>query len=103
MADLEKQLQLALRRVRELRLENEELKRALNQTKHSVTFDENGFATEHLVECRSYALMKCPVHVALSALPGSPVGYGTFPVELDEDGELIFTVPEDAAVLGTPV
>lgn len=107
MADLERQLGLALAKVRELRAENEELKRALNQHGHVVEFREDDYALEHPVECRTAGarLLDCKVNAALHELPGSPIGYGRFPVTLDEDGELVFDISDDddIAPFGTVV
>lgn len=71
----------------------DELESALHQEGHTVQFDEDGFALEHPVACRKEGLLNCPVWESLDDLPDTPIGYGRFPVALDENDELVFEVP----------
>jgi hypothetical protein len=80
-----------------------ELEKALHQHGHMVTFREDDFFTEHPIECRSDKGIHCQVDAALHELPGPPLPLGTYPVALDEDGELVFNVPGETVVTGSPV
>jgi hypothetical protein len=85
-------------RIVALEKENRELKRALNQHGHTVHFDEDGWSSEHPVECRSIPGMNCQVGQALRGLPYAPLPYGDYPVEVDNNGELVFTLATDTEV-----
>ena len=81
----------------------EELEKALHQEGHIVEFDENGFGLEHPVGCRKAGLLNCPVWEALDDLPDTPVGYGRFPVALDDNDELVFVVPPQGETVGVQI
>jgi len=81
----------------------EELEKALHQEGHIVEFDENGFGLEHPVGCRKDGLLNCPVWEALDDLPGTPVGYGRFNVDLDDSDELVFEVQAGTETIGKKI
>jgi hypothetical protein len=81
----------------------EELEAALKQEGHTVEFGAGGFALEHPVACRKAGLLNCPVWDALDELPDTPVGYGRFPVALDDNGELVFETPPQVETVGISI
>jgi hypothetical protein len=76
--------------IREAADEIERLRAALHQHGHVVDIGPKRFGLEHPVECRSAGLLNCPVEKALEALPRRPKPIGRYPVDLDEDGSLVF-------------
>lgn len=68
----------------------EELEKALCQHGHVADIREDRFSLEHPVECRKLGLLDCPLDKALEALPGPPMPFGRYPVELQDDGSLTF-------------
>jgi hypothetical protein len=80
-----------------------ELEEALHQEGHIVEFDEDGFALLHPVGCRKAGMLNCTVWAALDALPDTPVGYGKFPVALDDKDELVFMVPPQGETVGLQI
>lgn len=78
----------------------EELERALAQEGHIVEFDEDGFGLEHPVGCRKDGLLNCDVWAAIDDLPDTPVGYGRFNVDLDDNDELVFEVQAGTETIG---
>jgi hypothetical protein len=81
----------------------EELEKALHQEGHIVEFNENGFGLEHPVSCRKAGLLNCPVWEVLDELPDTPVGYGRFPVALDDDGLLVLQIPPQCETVGISI
>jgi hypothetical protein len=80
-----------------------ELEEALHQEGHIVEFDEDGFALLHPVGCRKDGLLNCPVWAAIDDLPGTPVGYGRFNVDLDDSDELVFEVQAGTETIGKKI
>ena len=87
----------AFDRIDEMQRENIVLKAALGQTVHYVTFTEDGWSIEHLVECRPN-MTECPIHKEIDSDPGFYQekfgGYGRFPVLFTQEGVEVELAPE---------
>lgn len=70
--------------------EIEQLRGALGQTTHFVTFETDDFAIEHLVSCRA-SMTSCAVHCEMSESGDyyhEKWGNGRFAVRVQENGNL---------------
>lgn len=67
----------------------EELEAAMSQTEHVLVLDPDGWAIEHLVECRRDGMTNCPYHRAADQLEEPPAPAGRYrmtnldPLELE--------------------
>lgn len=83
-------LESLLARLANAEADNQELKRALNQTIHYLILDANGWFLEHLVSCRPN-LGVCEIHEAVNqdSEMFRAWNFGRYKVWLDESGELV--------------